>query len=146
MSIFTKIIDGEIPGRFVWADEICVAMATIEPCTPGHVLIIPRVEVDKFDDVPPETFAHMAQIAQHLAKAQQRAFDVPRSIVSILGFEVPHTHIHVIPATAESAANLANAKLATDTELDTTMKKLREALAELGFKEFIPKNMYALEN
>ncbi|WP_297566680.1 HIT family protein, partial [uncultured Arcanobacterium sp.] len=69
MSVFQKIICGKFPGRFVWEDDICVAFATIEPVTPGHVLVVPRQAIDKYSDVAPEDFAHLAKVAQIIGRA-----------------------------------------------------------------------------
>ncbi|QRV01501.1 HIT family protein [Arcanobacterium phocisimile] len=143
-SIFTKIIAGEIPGKFVWADDDVVAMATIEPVRPGHVMVIPRAEVPKFNDVDPEVFAHAMKVAQIIANAQEKAFGVERSVVTILGFEVPHTHIHVIPAESESAANLHKASAAPAADITKAMMELRNALFELGYGEHVPEYMDAL--
>lgn len=144
MSVFSMIIAGEIPGRFVWEDDLCVAFATIEPVEPGHVLVVPRVEVDKYSDLDPEIFAHLANVAQILGRAQEKAFSVPRAIISILGFDVPHTHIHVIPATPETVAKMGHEQAATDAELDAAMSKLRSALCELGYREHVPAKMGSL--
>ncbi|MDP9805636.1 diadenosine tetraphosphate (Ap4A) HIT family hydrolase [Trueperella bonasi] len=139
-SVFSKIIAGELPGQIVWKDEHCVVMATIEPMRPGHVMVIPLEEVDKFNDVDPAVFAHMAKVAQIIAHAQERAFNVPRAVTAILGFEVPHTHIHVIPAESEAAAYVQNAHKAEADEIASAMDKLRKALGELGHGEKIPPN------
>ncbi|WP_394263554.1 HIT family protein [Trueperella sp.] len=137
-SVFSKIIAGELPGQIVWKDEHCVVMATIEPMRPGHVMVVPLEQVDKFNDVDPDVFAHMAKVSQVVAHAQEKAFDVPRAVTAILGFEVPHTHIHVIPAESESAAYVQNAKQAPAEEIAEAMDKLRGALADLGYGEKIP--------
>lgn len=146
MSVFQKIICGEFPGRFVWEDEICVAFATIEPVTPGHVLVVPRQAIDKYSDVAPEDFAHLAKVAQIIGRAQEKAFQVPRSILTILGFEVPHTHIHVIPATSEADGNLARAQAASAEELDAAMEKLRSTLQGLGYGANVPADMHHLRS
>ncbi|WP_216388353.1 HIT family protein [Arcanobacterium phocae] len=143
-SVFTKIIAGEIPGKFVWADEDVVVMATIEPARPGHVMVVPREEVAKFNDVEPRVFAHAMNVAQIIATAQERAFDVERSVVTILGFEVPHTHIHVIPADAESAANLHEVGPAPASEITQAMMTLRNSLVDLGYGDHIPEYMDSL--
>lgn len=143
-SIFSKIIAGEIPGRFVWADDDVVVIATIEPMRPGHVMVIPRVEVAKYSDVDPDVFAHAMKVAQIIGRVQETAFGVERAVVAILGFEVPHTHIHVVPADAENAAYLQNAKPAPDGEIDAAMTTLRSALIDAGYGEFVPENMYSL--
>ncbi|QJC21901.1 HIT family protein [Arcanobacterium buesumense] len=143
-SIFTKIIAGEYPGKFVWADDDVVVMATIEPVRPGHVMVIPRAEVAKFSDVEPRVFAHAMNVAQIIARAQEKAFDVERAVVTILGFEVPHTHVHVIPAESEQAADLHNANPAPAADITQAMMTLRSALVELGYGEYVPEYMDAL--
>ncbi|XCB30243.1 HIT family protein [Arcanobacterium hippocoleae] len=144
MSIFSKIIAGEVPGRFVWEDEVCAAFATIEPAEPGHVLVVPRKEVDKYSDLDPQTFAHLANVSQIIGRAQENAFGVPRAIISILGFDVPHTHIHVIPATAETVAKLGKEQIAAGAALDAAMEKLRTALCKLGYESNVPVSMHKL--
>lgn len=138
------IIAGEILGRFVWEEPDCVAFATIEPVEPGHVLIVPRTEVDKYSDLDPQIFARMANVAQIIGRAQEKAFAVPRAIISILGFDVPHTHIHVIPAQPETVAKIGHEQPATDAELDAAMEKLRAALRELGYGEYVPPELRRL--
>lgn len=138
MSVFSKIIAGELPGNFVWDDDVCVVMATIEPSRPGHVMVVPKKEVAKFNDVAPDDFAHIMKVAQIVATAQERAFNVPRALVEILGFEVPHTHVHVIPAESEAAADLHGLKQAPASEIAEAMDKLRAALIELGHAEHVP--------
>lgn len=137
-SVFSKIIAGEIPGKFVWADDECVAIATIEPVRPGHVMVIPRQEVERFSDLPPQLFAHLAQISQIIGKAQQAAFDVDRAVMVLLGFEVPHTHIHLVPANSEADANMRLASAAPEAEITQAMEKLRAALREMGYGDNVP--------
>lgn len=143
-SIFSKIIAGDIPGKFVWADDVCVAMATIEPMRPGHVMIVPREETEKYSDVDPDQFAHMMKVSQIIGKAQEKAFDVTRTVVVILGFEVPHTHVHVVPANSEDAGYLQNAVQAPDEEIAEAMTTLRDALVTNGYGEHVPADMRAL--
>lgn len=143
MSVFSKIIAGELPGRFVWADEMCVAFATIEPVQPGHVLIVPREEVDIYVDVTPAVFSHMAQVAQLIGRAQMEAFHVARPVMSVLGFDVPHMHIHVMPANAQADIRQQNAKRVSDEELDQAMTTLRQQLIADGHGEHVPPDMYS---
>ena len=74
MSLFTRIIAGEIPGRFVWKDEHCVAFLTIAPIRPGHTLVVPREEINSWTDAPPALTAHLFQTAQEVARGIQAAF------------------------------------------------------------------------
>lgn len=137
-TVFELIIDGQIPGRFVWADDVCVAIMTIEPVAPGHALVIPREPVDKWTELSEGVLAHVMHVAQKIGRAQEAAFDVPRTAVVIAGFEVPHTHVHVIPARAEGAASLTNASPADAEELDGDALALRDALVSAGYGEFVP--------
>ena len=83
-SVFTKIIEGQIPGRFVWADDVCVAFATIEPHTPGHVLVVPRRQFESFTDADEATVAHLAVVARRIAATQVRVFDAAREPLPVL--------------------------------------------------------------
>ena len=96
-TLFTKIINGEIPGRFVWSDDTCVAFLTIEPMTDGHAMVVPREEIDRWTDADTATWAHLQHIAQVVARAQQAEWEAPRVGMLLEGFEVPHLHIHVWP-------------------------------------------------
>ena len=116
-SVFTRIINGDIPGRFVWADDVCVAFATIEPQTPGHVLVVPRIVFDSYVDANDATVAHLSVIAKRIAAAQVRVFDALRPGIVVLGLDVPHLHIHVLPL--HEAADIAPsaARAADDAQL-----------------------------
>src|SRR6266536_5093 len=96
-SIFTQIIEGALPARFVWKDERCVAFLTIHPLRPGHTLVVPRAEVDHWLDLPSETVGHLMSVAQKLGRAIDRAFRPAKVGLMIAGLEVPHTHLHLIP-------------------------------------------------
>ncbi|CAA0089751.1 putative HIT-like protein [Zhongshania aliphaticivorans] len=128
-SIFTKIIQGELPGHFVWEDEYAVAILTIEPIQDGHLLLIPRQEVDHWDDLPAELATHLMSVSQLLAKGLKKVFPCRRVSMMIIGLEVPHTHIHLLPINDMADANIANAKRADDSVLAETARKIREALA-----------------
>jgi histidine triad (HIT) family protein len=137
-TVFEMIVDGQIPGRFVWADDTCVAILTIEPVAPGHVLVIPRQPVDKWTDLEPGVLDHVMRVAQIIGKAQEVTFSVPRTVVIIAGFEVPHTHVHVIPATSEGAASLKGARAADAVDLDEVAHALREVLRNEGHTKHLP--------
>ena len=146
MSIFSKIIDGVIPGRFVWADDVCVAFSDVNPHADGHTLVVPRVEIDRFTDLDDETAAHLFVVAKRIGKAQIEAFGTARAMLIIAGLDVPHTHLHVIPADSQKVLDFASAR--TDVpgeELDVTTKKLREALRNQGWGAFVPENMGSLQ-
>lgn len=127
-SIFTRIIDGELPGHFVWRDDECVAFLSIAPLREGHALVVPRLEVDHWLDLPPELAAHLMTVAQRIGRAQQVAFNPSRVGLIIAGMEVPHTHLHVIPIDREADLNFANARSADADELAATAERLAAAL------------------
>jgi histidine triad (HIT) family protein len=127
-SIFTKIFNKEIPGHIVWEDEQAVAIMTIAPIQPGHVLLIPREEIDHWDDLPAELASHLMIAAQTLAKAIKQAFVCERVSMMIVGLEVPHTHLHLVPINTMADANFANAKMADAESLAAAAEKIRQAL------------------
>ncbi len=96
-TIFTRIIDGEIPGRFVYSDDVCVAFMDVRPLAPGHVLVVPRTEVDHWTDLDADTAAHLMMVAQRIGRAQRDLLSPARVGLMIAGFEVPHVHVHVVP-------------------------------------------------
>jgi diadenosine tetraphosphate (Ap4A) HIT family hydrolase len=131
-TIFTKIIDGELPGTFVWRDDVCVAFMSIAPIRPGHTLVVPRAEVDHWIDLEPEVNAHLMRVAQEIALAQQAAFSPVRIGLIIAGLEVPHTHVHVIPIDGMQDLDFANARDTTPDALAETAAAIRAALGEHG--------------
>ncbi len=132
-SIFTRIIDGEIPGRIVWRDDACVAMVDIRPLNRGHVLVIPLAEVDQWTDLPAEVAAHCTEVAHAVGRAQKAAFSPTRIGLMVAGFEVPHTHLHVVPIDHMGHLDFANADAHADPDdLDAVADALRDALAADG--------------
>lgn len=127
-TLFTKIIDGDLPGTFVWRDDLCVAFLTIAPLAPGHTLVVPRAEIDHWLDLDPALTAHLAVVAQTIGRAQQVAFSPNRIGLIIAGLEVPHTHLHVIPIERESDLDFSRATPATPSELDAAATPIRAAL------------------
>lgn len=129
-SVFTKIINREIPGRFVYEDHEVVAFLTIEPMTQGHTLVVPRAEIDNWQDVEPGVFANVMAVAQRIGKAQSKAFDVERTGLIIAGLEVPHLHVHVFPARDLSDFGFAGVDRNPSPEsLDEAQAKITAALA-----------------
>lgn len=138
-TLFTRIIDGEIPGRFVWADDRAVAFATIAPITDGHVLVVPRAEVERFTDADDDLLAHLMSVSRAIGRAQETAWDAPRAALVVAGFEVPHLHLHVLPAWGEGQLSFANAR--TDVpaaDLDAAAERLRGALRDAGHGAHVP--------
>ncbi|WP_283616980.1 HIT family protein [Mycolicibacterium poriferae] len=132
-SIFTKIINGEIPGRFVYESDDVVAFLTIEPMTQGHTLVVPRAEIDQWQNIEPAVFARVMEVSQLIGKAVCSAFDAERAGVIIAGLEVPHLHVHVFPARDLSDFGFANVDRNPSPEsLDEAQAKIKAALADLG--------------
>ncbi|MDK4329247.1 HIT family protein [Corynebacterium pseudodiphtheriticum] len=130
-TVFSKVINGELPGRFVYRSSDVVAFLSIEPLTYGHVLVVPVEEVDKWTDMAPELWARVNAVAYEIGNAVIQAFDVPRAGNVIAGFEVPHAHIHVFPASSMDDFNFANVIPADQTNeaaMDEAAQKLRAAL------------------
>jgi histidine triad (HIT) family protein len=130
-SVFTMIINGEIPGRFVYEDDEVVAFLTIEPMTPGHTLVVPRAEIDNWQDIEPAAFAEVMAVAQRIGKAVCSAFGTQRSGLIIAGLEVPHLHVHVFPARDLADFGFANVDRSPSQEsLDEAQTKIKAALAQ----------------
>lgn len=134
-TIFTKIINGDIPSRMVWEDDTCVAFLDVRPLTPGHCLVIPRTETDQWTDLPVDAASHCMNVGHHLGNAQKVVFEPARIGLMIAGFEVSHAHLHVFPLDAMSNFDFANANTKPDqAELDNQMMDLRQALESAGHK------------
>ena len=131
--MFTRIIAGEIPGTFVWRDDRAVAFMSINPIAPGHTLVVPVEEVDHWVHVEPSLMAHLFDVTRWIGGAQERAFPCDRIGVIIAGYEVPHTHIHVIPTTSMADFNFANAAAHVDrAALDSWAQAIRTELRAAG--------------
>jgi len=135
-TLFTRIIEGELPGRFVWRDERCVAFLSINPLQPGHTLVVPIAEVDQWTDVPAELVEHLMRVSHVIGRAQVEVFAPARVGLVIAGFEVPHCHVHVIPTRSMADLDFANAAQDPDpAALDDAADRLRAALAAAGHPE-----------
>jgi histidine triad (HIT) family protein len=128
-SVFTLIMEGKIPGHFVYQDDIAVAILTIQPIREGHVLVIPRAEVDQWSDLPADTAAHLMKVSHKIANAMKTLFPCTRIGVVIAGLEQPHTHIHLVPMDSMDDLSFAFAKSADDEALKKTAEKIRGALS-----------------
>ncbi|MCK6209492.1 HIT family protein [Georgenia sp. EYE_87] len=138
-TVFTQIIEGQIPGRFVWADDVSVVFSTIAPITDGHMLVVPRAEVSQYTDADDELVAHLAVVAKEVGRAQQAAFGSPRAAVLVAGFEVEHLHLHVLPAWDEQSLRFDNARHDVPAEeLDAAAERVRDALRQAGHGARVP--------
>ena len=132
-TLFTRIINGDLPGHFVWRDERCVAFLSINPLQPGHALVVPRAEVDHWIDLPEPDVAHLMGVAQTLARAQQAAFAPVKVGLLIAGLEVPHTHVHVVPIRRVHDLDFTNAAASVPQEdLAAAAQRIRDALRAAG--------------
>ena len=134
-TVFTKIINGEIPGRFVYRDDTVAAFLTIEPIAYGHTLVVPVKEVDRWTDLSADEWTRVTTVAQHIGRAITAAYDAPRTGMLIAGFEVPHAHVHVFPAFDMSGYSLQNIMRADDTDadaMDAAAAKIRAELTKAG--------------
>lgn len=138
-TLFTKIIAGELPARFVWADERAVGFLSINPLGPGHTLVVPRAEVDHWVEVDSDLMTHLTAVAQVIGRAVQGVFSPPRVGLVVAGFEVPHLHVHVFPAETMASFNFANAARSVDgAEQDRHAEALRAALRAAGHGADVP--------
>ena len=132
-TLFTKIIDGEIPGTFVWRDSECVAFMSINPLRLGHALVVPRVEVDHFADCPPDLRDHLFDVSATIARAIQEVYSPERVGLIIAGLEVPHLHIHLVPIDGNHDLDFANAASKVDREdLEESASSIRSVLTSQG--------------
>lgn len=132
-SIFTRIIDGELPADFVWKDDAAVAFLSNRPLRPGHTLVVPRLATDHWLDLESGLLTHLTAIAQTIGKAQMAAFKPAKIGLMLVGLEVPHVHFHVVPIRGPHDLDLDN----QDPNPDPAMMKaaaesLRRELRRLG--------------
>ena len=125
MTLFSKIINGEIPSYKIAENERFFAFLDIFPLREGHTLVVPKLEVDRFFDVPDDYLAEMLLFAKPIALAIERAFDCNRCGLSVIGLEVPHAHLHLVPIDDADDLNFTRGKLKlTPSALQTTQDKI----------------------
>jgi histidine triad (HIT) family protein len=138
-TLFTKIIDGTLPGRFVWSDDVAVGFLSINPLGPGHTLVVPRAEVDQWVDADAGLLAHLTEVAHAIGAAVRTLWQPPRVGLLVAGFEVPHLHVHVFPAWDMAAFDCANAAADVDADVqDAHRDALRAALRDAGHGAHVP--------
>jgi diadenosine tetraphosphate (Ap4A) HIT family hydrolase len=113
-TIFSRIIAGDIPGTFVHRDEHCVVFMSINPLARGHALVVPVAEIDHWVDLDPALAAHLFAVAHRVGRAQHAAFACERVGLIIAGYEVPHTHLHVVPTSSMRQLDFSNAAGSVD--------------------------------
>jgi histidine triad (HIT) family protein len=132
VTLFSRIIAGEIPGTFVHRDEHCVVFMTINPITDGHVLVVPIMEVDHWIDLPSEISAHLFSVSQRISRALSESFPCERIGMIIAGYEVNHCHIHLIPTHSMADLNFANAAAKVErSTIEEHAQRITTALAKI---------------
>jgi len=134
-SVFTMIINGDIPGQFVWRDDRCVAFLSINPLHEGHTLVVPREEVDHWVDLDEDLVTHLMAVAHRIGVVQQDVFGPERIGLIVAGFEVPHTHLHVLPIAGMADLDFKNAAAGPPDDFAEVADRLRTALAAAGHPE-----------
>ena len=138
-TVFSRIVAGELPARFVWSDDRVVAFLSVNPLGPGHTLVVPREEVDQWVDAAPDLLAHVTAVAHAVGDAVRTVFAPRRVGLLVAGFEVPHLHVHVFPAADMRAFDFANAAATVDAaEQDGHAEALRTALRAAGHGGSVP--------
>lgn len=122
-SIFTRIINGEIPCYRIAEDDRFIAFLDVRPLKPGHTLVVPKKEIDYIFDLDEATLAGMMLFAQKVAKAMKEVIECKRIGVAVIGLEVPHAHIHLVPLTRETDLLFTNPRLSLSPEEYESMAK-----------------------
>ncbi len=125
MSIFTKIINGEIPSYKIAENDLFIAFLDVFPLVKGHVLVVPKIEIDKLFDLPAEYLSSMLSFAQPIARAIEKSFDCKRCGISVVGLEVPHAHMHLVPINSANDLNFTQPKISVDKE---EMEEIRKKI------------------
>jgi histidine triad (HIT) family protein len=130
MTLFSKIIAGEIPSYKIAENDKFFAFLDIFPLTDGHVLVIPKIETDKFFDVPDEYLGEMLLFAKPIAKAIEKSFKCNRCGMAVVGLEVPHAHLHLVPINNIDDLNFTRGKLKRSAEqLKAAQEKIVQAMS-----------------
>ena len=138
-TVFSRIIAGELPARFLWSDDRVVAFLSVNPLGPGHTLVVPREELDQWIDASADLLARVTSVAQAVGAAVRAVWAPPRVGLMVAGFEVPHLHVHVFPAADMRAFDFANAAPSVDdAEQDAHRDTLRARLTAAGHGAHVP--------
>lgn len=131
MTIFSKIINRQIPAYIIAEDENFIAILDAFPLAKGHILVIPKNETDKFFDLEDSLLEELMLFAKPIAKAIEEAFDCNRCGISVVGLEVPHAHMHLIPINSADDLNFTREKLNLESsEMKAIQNKLMKALGK----------------
>jgi histidine triad (HIT) family protein len=134
-SVFTRIIAGELPARFVWKDSQCVSFLAAQPLAPGHLLVVPRDEIDHWLDLPAPLLGHLTGVAQSIGRALQEEFRPEKVGLMIAGLEVRHVHLHLVPIRGLGDLDFARAEQhPSAAALDEAATRARAALTRMGLR------------
>ena len=137
-TVFTSIIKGDLPSHPIWRDDECAAFLSINPITDGHCLVVPIQEVDHWIDVPLSTTGRLLEVASLIGRSQMEAFQPNRIGQMIAGFEVAHTHLHVLPIWGMNDLDFVKAKTKVDhAELEKNAELIRLSLKRFGLKKVV---------
>ena len=132
-SIFTQMMRGDLPARFVWEDDLVIALLSSTPLNPGHTLVVPRREVDHWIDLEPELLHHLMKVGRDVAHAIQFVFRPAKVGMVIAGIEVRHVHVHLVPIDAVRDLNFERQERQPDqARLDSDADRIRSALRRAG--------------
>ena len=135
-TIFTQIIEGKLPARFVWKDDQCVVFLSNRPLRPGHSLVVPRQEIDHWLDLDRDLLRSLAETAQAIGKAQMTGFNPERIGMMLAGLEVPHCHFHVVPIRGLHDLDFGNQDPDPDPAMmDESAATIRRELRRLGYSQ-----------
>lgn len=135
-TIFTQIIEGRLPARFVWKDDQCVVFLSNRPLRPGHALVVPRQEIDHWIDLDPSLLCHLAETAQAIGRAQLVGFKPERIGLMLAGLEVPHCHFHVVPIRGLHDLDFGNQDPEPPAKMmDEAAATIRGELRRLGYTQ-----------
>lgn len=131
-SVFTKMYKGEIPREIIYQDDVCFVIPTIKPHTVGHVMVIPIEQVADWQDLDSVTYQHCMDVVQKMGRLLKKVYDCPKVVIEIVGFEVPHVHIHLIPAYTIEDIDHTSAHEVEFTELKPVADTLRAVIKDQG--------------
>jgi len=135
-TVFTEIIEGRLPARFVWKDDLCVVFLSNRPLRPGHALVVPRDEIDHWVDLERSVLDHLVETAQAIGRAQMAGFKPERIGMMLAGLEVPHCHFHVVPIRGLHDLDFGNQDPNPDPAMmDQAADTLRTELRKLGYAQ-----------
>jgi histidine triad (HIT) family protein len=140
-TVFTRIIEGEVPARLVWRDDLCAAFLNATPLSPGHTLVVPKAAVEDWLDLEPLVAAHLMSVSQTIGKALREGFGPEKVGLAIAGLEIPHAHLHVWPIHGPMSFPV-NPDEGDPPEPDweklgEAAGTIRRALTDLGFQQHV---------